>query len=106
MNSFCLVYQTVLLTATYFIIRYQARKLCAKPMLRGDIVLPYIIAMLVFEVMCGENIDSCIYSGPKVKLAGNTLQTGKEDEQLGYQCAVLVLGEYNFFIISKNSSRL
>ncbi|MEO0687618.1 MAG: hypothetical protein AAFY76_21860, partial [Cyanobacteria bacterium J06649_11] len=41
-----------------------------------------------------ENIDSCIYSGPKVKLAGDALQTGKEDEQLGYKCAVLVLGEY------------
>ena len=31
-------------------IRYQARKLLTKPMLRGDIVLPYVVAIFIFEV--------------------------------------------------------
>ena len=73
-------------------IRYQARKLLTKPMLRGDIVLPYIIAMLVFEILCQENIDSCIYAGPNVKF-DKALQRSKEDELLGYQCALQALGK-------------
>ena len=76
-------------------IRYQARKLLAKSMLRGDIVLPYIVAIFIFEVLCSENIISCLYSGQNIKFA-DLLQRSEEDEQLGYQCALVTLGVFFF----------
>ena len=72
-------------------IRYQARKLLVKPMLRGDIVLPYIVAIYIFEVLCNENITNCLYSGQNISFA-SMLQRTKEDELLGYQCALVTLG--------------
>lgn len=72
--------------------RYQARKLLAKPMLRGDIVLPYIIAIFIFEVLCDENISQCSYSGTNITYA-ESCQKCDSDKQLGYNCALVTLGK-------------
>ena len=41
-------------------IRFQGRKLLASPYLRGDAVLPLIIATYIFEVLCKEHVQSTV----------------------------------------------
>lgn len=73
--------------------RYQARKLLSKPMLRGDIVLPYMIAIFIFEVLCEENISQCSYSGQSITYV-DSCPKSDSDKQLGYNCALVTLGNF------------
>ena len=73
-------------------IRYQSRKLIASPMLRGDGVLPLIMATFLFEVLCEENVTSSVLLGQNIRLSANAGRMD-DDEKVGYKCALVSLGK-------------
>lgn len=72
-------------------IRYQAKKMLANPMLRGDSVLALIMATFTFEVLCGVQVSSTVLHGNVYQFA-DACKKYEEDEILGYQCALVSLG--------------
>ena len=82
----------------YASLRYQCQKIINNPMLRGDFILPLLISTFIFEVLCDTNVISTVLHGQSIVLAPN-LKRQQTDSSLGYQCALITLGEIFFFAI-------
>lgn len=74
------------------LIRYQARKLSTCPMLRGEDVLPLLLATFIFEVLCQEHVTSTVLQAPCITFIEG-LNVIPEDEILGYNCGIKALGK-------------
>ena len=74
------------------LIRYQARKLLTCPMLRGEDVLPLLLATFIFEVLCQEHVTSTVLQAPCLTFIED-LNIMPEDEILGYNCGIKALGK-------------
>ena len=74
------------------IIREKAELLQQGQLKRGDAVLPIMLATFIFEVLCPKNGGSQAKRQATVKLC----ETTQEDEELGFQATLFVLGTAQF----------
>ena len=74
------------------IIREKAQLLQQGQLKRGDAVLPIMLATFIFEVLCPKNCSSQAKRQATVKLC----ETTREDEELGFQATLFVLGTTRF----------
>ena len=71
-------------------IRYKAHQIVQNPSLRGDAVVPLIIATYIFEVLCDANVSSTVLKGPPIQCA---CKRSAEDKAIGYKCALSAIGK-------------
>lgn len=74
------------------LIRYQARKLLTCPMLRGEDVLPLLLATFIFEVLCQKHVTSTVLQAKPITFIDG-LNIMPDDEILGYECGIKALGK-------------
>ena len=89
---FTLLKRLPLAHAELAIIREKAELLQQGQLKRGDAVLPIMLATFIFEVLCPKNGGSQAKRQATVKLC----ETTKEDEELGFQATLFVLGTAQF----------
>lgn len=68
------------------IVREKAEQLSQGKLMRGDAVLPLMLAAFLFETLC---IPSTLAHGTSTKLT----ELNKEDEELGFKAGLYALGK-------------
>ena len=73
------------------LVRHQAFMLCSGVLNRGEEILPLILAIFLFEVLAGINVESLYLISNEVTYVG--CKTNEEDARLGYTTGIHALGK-------------